>query len=302
MTHDKTPRLDQIKRFLFVINPVAGGIDKEDFYSYIEENSAILKWEYKICNTTGERDAERIQGEIESFYPQAVIAVGGDGTVSLVAQILQGTDYILGIVPAGSGNGLSKDMGIPQHNLKLALDSLLHGEVVKIDTLNANKHFFLHLADVGFNAHIVKLYDNSESRGLRAYIRFVLQEFFTYQNHYYEVETDNGSYRGHAFMITVANSRQFGSSLTINPEGNWADGQFEVVIIKPFPKREALKLFWRLLSRKIRFSSNSIILKCSRAHISCKRRRTLQYDGEVAGKVKEVSFSIAHQNLHIIVP
>lgn len=297
-----TPRLDQIKRFLFVVNPVAGGTDKEGFYRILEENGDILKWEYEICKTTGTDDPESIRKNIKSFQPQVVVAVGGDGTVSMLAKILEGTDYILGIVPAGSGNGLSKDMGIPQNNFKRAFDSLIHGKVVKIDTLSANGYFFMHLADIGFNAHIVKLYDKSDSRGLSTYIRFVLQEFFKYDSHYYEVETDKGNFRGHAFMITIANSRQFGSRLTINPDGDWSDGQFEITIIKTFPKRAALKLFWRLLTKKIKYSPNSVILKCSRAKINCRNARTLQYDGEVAGKFKEVNVSIAHKNLQIITP
>lgn len=103
-------------------------------------------------------------------------------------------------------------------------------------------------------------------------------------------------------MITVANSRQFGSNLTINPEGNWSDGQFEVTIIKNFPKREVLKFFWRLLTKNVQFSPHRIILKCTKASISCRKPRTLQYDGEVAGKVKEVDFSIARQNLQVILP
>lgn len=299
---NKIPRPDQIERFLFVVNPIAGGTSKEDFYRIIEENSKIFKWEYDVYTTTGQNDPASIWEHIENFHPQAVVAVGGDGTVSMVAQLLKGTAYILGIVPAGSGNGLSKDIGIPQNNLQLAFDALLHGEVVKIDTLQANDYFFMHLADLGFNAHIVKLYDNSESRGLTTYIRFVLQELFKYHAHTYDVETDNGSFRGRAFMITIANSRQFGSSLTINPDGNWADGQFEVVIIKPFPKIQALGLFWQMIRKKIRFSSKSTIIKCSQATISCRKKRTLQYDGEVAGKVKEVNFSIAPQSLRIMVP
>jgi diacylglycerol kinase (ATP) len=295
-------RLDKIKRYLFVINPIAGKRSKDEFYELIEDYSSLYKWEYQLYKTTGERDVENIRNKIESFRPQAVIAVGGDGTVSMVAEMLAGTDLILGIVPAGSGNGFSKDIDIPQNNQQAAFDSLLHGKVEKIDTLKANQHFFMHLADVGFNAHIVKLYDNSSSRGLKTYAKFVLQEFFKYPSHHYEVETDGGNFRGKAFMITIANSRQFGSNLTINPDGNWADGKFEIVIIRRFPRSQVLRFFWRLLTKKIKFSPYSIILQCTRAKIRCRSERTLQYDGEVAGKVKEVSIGVAPQNLHIIVP
>ena len=299
---DKLPRLDQLNRFLFIINPIAGERDKGSFKKLIEEESRIYGWEYEIFSTTGKEDPAEIKKVLESLDPEVVFAVGGDGTVNMVAKILAGSKRILGIIPAGSGNGLAKDLKIPQNNMPAALETLLHGQVKEIDTLRANEHFFMHLADVGFNAHIVKLFNRSSSRGLSTYIRFVLKEFFKYPTHYYDIETDNGSFSGNAFMITVANSNQFGSNLTINPDGDWADGKFEIIIIRPFPKKQALMVFWRLMTKKIKFSPYCIILKCTRAKVRCAKRRTLQFDGEVAKKIKEVNFRIHHRNLRIITP
>lgn len=293
---------DKIKRFLFVVNPIAGQDSKEEFYQLIDAYSERYQWEHTVLKTTGKNDPERVRDCIASTKPQAVIAVGGDGTVSMVAEILTGTDIILGIIPGGSGNGLSKDINIPQKNKERALESILHGKIRKIDTLRANSHFFMHLADLGFNAHIVKLYDQSSQRGLRTYAKMVLMEFFQYASHHYTITTDSGRYSGKAFMITIANTRQFGSNLTINPQGDWSDGKFEIVIIRPFPKRMVLRFFWRLLTKKIQISPYSIILPCTQAHITCRHKRTLQYDGEVAGKVREVTISIAPDSLYILVP
>lgn len=299
---EELPRIDQLRKFLFVINPIAGERDKNEFQSQIEELSLNYNWLYRIYLTTGEDDAEQIKELFHHFDPEVVIAVGGDGTVSMVAELLAGSKRILGIVPAGSGNGLSKDLNIPQNDQDGAFYQLLHGQVELIDTLWANEHFFMHLADIGFNAHIVKLFSRSKSRGLITYIRFVLKEFSSYPTNYYEIETDNGSFKGNAFMITVANSNRFGSNLTINPDGNWSDGKFEVIIIKRFPKKEAFMLFFRLLTRKIKFSPHCVIIRCTKATIYCEKRKTLQYDGEVAGKVEKVDFSIKPRNLRIIVP
>ena len=296
------PRLDQLKRYLFIINPIAGEIDKGEFQKRIQEESKTYGWDYLEYLTTGKGDRKSIQELLESYDPQLVIAVGGDGTVNQVAELLAGSKRALAIIPAGSGNGLAKDLHIPQNDLPRAFEQLLHGQIVEIDTLRANKNFFMHLADIGFNAHIVKLFSKSNSRGLLTYIRFVLKEFFKYPTNYYEIETDNGEFKGNAFMITIANSNQFGSNLTINPDGNWSDGKFEVIIIKRFPKKQALALFFRLVTKKIKFSPHCIIIPCTRAKIICEKKKTLQYDGEVAGKVKEASFSIKKRNLRIVIP
>lgn len=298
----KIPRLDQLKRYLFIINPIAGAIDKGEFQQRIKEESETYEFEYKEYLTTGKEDRKEIQKLLDSYDPELVFAVGGDGTVNTVADLLAGSKRVLAIIPAGSGNGLAKDLHIPQNDLPAALEQLLHGKVEEIDTLRANNYFFMHLADIGFNAHIVKLFSKSKTRGLLTYIRFVVKEFFKYPMNYYEADTDNGHFQGNAFMITVANSNQYGSNLTINPDGNWSDGKFELIIIKRFPKKQAFALFFRLLTKKIKFSPHCIIIPCTQASIRCEKKKTLQYDGEIAGKVREVQFSITHKNLRILLP
>lgn len=295
-------KLSQLKRYLFILNPISGEIDKSHVYALLKDYALTYKWQHKVYTTNGKDDEEKIQMLLRAFDPEIVVAIGGDGTVSLVAQQLQGSDRVMGIIPAGSGNGFAKDLGIPQNNFNTALESLMHGRIAAMDTLRANDFFFMHLADIGFNAHIVKLFNQSTSRGLTTYVRFVLKEFYTYPMNYYEVETDNGTFKGNAFMITVANSNQFGSNLTINPDGHWGDGKFEVIIIKRFPRKEAFRIFLRLLTKRIKFSPHCVIFQCTRATVRCEKRKTLQYDGELAMKVKKVEFSIQPSNLQIVVP
>ena len=295
-------KLYKLKKYLFVINPISGEVDKSDLAELLDDFAITYKWDYKVYNTNGKDDKQQLKSILEEFKPEIVVAAGGDGTVSLVAQLLQGTDMVLGIIPAGSGNGLSKDLGLPQNNFRASLNALIHGRIEKMDTLKANEFFFMHLADVGFNAHIVKLFNKSASRGLITYIRFVLREFFKYPTNYYEVITDNGEFKGNAFMITVANSNQYGSNLTINPDGHWGDGRFEVIIIKRFAKKEALRIFYRLLAKNIKFSPHCIIISCTKATVYCEKKKTLQYDGELGRKVRKVEFSIKPGHLQVIVP
>jgi diacylglycerol kinase (ATP) len=299
---EKPKQLHLLKRYLFVVNPISGEVDKSQLSSLLNDFAKTYQWDHKVFTTNGKDDEEQIQRLLREYAPQVVVAVGGDGTVSLVAQQLQDTGMVLGIIPAGSGNGLSKDLGFPQNNFTAALEALAHGHIAHMDTLKANDFFFMHLADIGFNAHIVKLFNQSASRGLLTYMRFVLKEFYSYPTTYYEIETDNGVFYGNAFMITVANSNRFGSNLTINPDGHWGDGKFEIIIIKRFPKKEALRLFVRLMTKRIKFSPHCIIIQCTRASVRCETKKTLQYDGEFAKRVKQVDFSIKPASLQVIVP
>jgi len=97
-------------KLLFVINPVSGGKEKNDWEATIRKSfsDSIHSIEFYIIQKN--HDKTSIQHYVETLKPDRVIAVGGDGTVKLVAEILQGTQTILGILPAGSANGMAKEL------------------------------------------------------------------------------------------------------------------------------------------------------------------------------------------------
>lgn len=289
-------------RYLFVVNPIAGDKNKEEILEDIEVFAEQQGLKIMIMKTTGVNDKETLHQSIRSFQPQAVVAVGGDGTVNLVAQEIVATPIVLGIVPLGSGNGLSKDLGIPQNDIEATLNLLRFSRIAEIDTLEVNNHFFIHLCDLGFNAHIVKLFNQSGKRGLLSYIKFSIREFFRFKTFKFRLYADGRSIKGNAFMITIANSNQFGSNITINPEGKMDDGKFEVILIRRFPRRKILGLFFHMLTNRIKFSPYCEIISCKAAKIITKKRNTLQYDGEIAGNVREVKVKINPNNLKVFVP
>ena len=290
-------------KILFVINPISGDIQKssaeEEIFRYCKENDKI----FYIYRTSGENDGEKIGKVISGFFPSIVVAVGGDGTVNLCASLLKSLGIPLGILPLGSGNGLSKDLNIPQNNIPAALSLLSDPNVKTIDTLEANGHFFVHLCDIGFNARIVECYTAGTRRGLTTYAYYMLREFFNYKSSRYEIiEKGKKPLKIKAFMITVANSNKYGSNIVINPEGKPDDGKFEVVIIKSFPRKEIPKLMLQILFKRIHFSPYSRIISTQHITIRHKRAKTLQVDGELLGKHKEVEVSIFPGSLKVCVP
>lgn len=294
--------MKNLKKFLFIINPISGGVDKDEMIAQIEAFCDAHGIERKLYMTTGKDDREIIRKEIAEFDPGLVVAAGGDGTVNLAAELILNTGKILGILPTGSGNGLAKDLKIPQLNVNAALETLLDPNIRRIDTLSANGKFFMHICDLGFNAHVVKLFNKTRNRGLLSYIRFSIREFFKYKTFRYQIVTDRTMKKGIAFMITIANSNQFGSNLTINPDGEMDDGEFEIIIIKRFPRKQIFSILFRLMTRKINFSPYTIVLKARQAVIVTKKSKTLQYDGEILGKIREVEIKIKPQSLQVAVP
>jgi diacylglycerol kinase family enzyme len=284
-----------------VINPISGGIDKDDLCNQIEAFCAGKGVDCHLFYTTGEDDERQIWDLRNQIRPDAIVAVGGDGTVNLVGTMLIGKETPLGIIPLGSGNGLSKDLNIPQE-FEDALEVLSGFHIQAIDTLEINGRPSLHLGDVGFNALIVKRFSEGDTRGPAAYAWHVAKEYVGYQPREYEVQTDTEHFRGNAFMIAIANANAFGSNAMINPAGVLDDGLFEICILEEFPKLEGISILYQLFNGEINNSLRSRILQCSHATIWNPEGEFLQIDGEIIDSPEKVEVIIKPGSLRIILP
>jgi diacylglycerol kinase (ATP) len=291
----------QPKKLLFVINPISGGIDKEDIESKLNEFCTASQVDMLVYKTTGEDDKSQILSLNEEQRPDAIIAVGGDGTVNLVGTALVNKDIPMGIIPMGSGNGLSKDLGIPQE-FEAALQVMLQFKVRAIDTLRINNIPSLHLSGLGFNALIVKRFSEGDKRGPGAYAWNLMKEYAGYEPKEYEIITDRESYKGKAFIVTIANANMFGSNATINPEGEVDDGIFEICILEEFPKVSGINVLYQMYRANINESPYSHVLKSKHATIYNPEKETIQVDGEPVDVEEKLEVSILPKSLKIILP
>ncbi len=140
---------------LFVLNPIAGGGRAKDLEPLIEESMNKHKINYDIIFTTKPKEAVKI---VEDSIHNTIIAVGGDGTVNEVAKGLINRKYgTLGIIPGGTGNDLSRSLGISSDPPIEAIKLIVEGNTKFIDIGNANGYQFLNIASFGFDAEVVKV-------------------------------------------------------------------------------------------------------------------------------------------------
>jgi YegS/Rv2252/BmrU family lipid kinase len=290
-----------VKKALFVLNPISGDISKEEVQAMVEEYCIEHHIHLTFYQTTGDDDTTGIKKLLDQGDFDMVVAIGGDGTVSLVAKILNHSSVPLGIIPLGSGNGLSKDIGIPQE-VSQALALINEGIIKQIDSLDINGETVFHLSDLGFNAFIVKKFNEGETRGPGAYAWIALQEYINYTPFYYKIETDSENWEGEAFMVTIANANAFGSNAAINPSGIIDDGYFEICLIEPFPKAAAIGLLFNLYTDKIHNSVYSRILKCKRATIQKTDDDILQIDGELVAMPNRLEIKMYNKSLSVLMP
>lgn len=287
-------------RLLFVINPVSGGKKKADPEAFIK--NYFHERPEEIHFFLLDRPQQSLTDLIRKIKPSCVIAVGGDGTVKMVAEQLVNTAIPMGILPAGSANGMATELGIPSDwEQVLGLITRDHpATVMDIDLIQINdKETCIHLSDVGLNALLVK---NFEQRGIRGKLGYALSIFKTlWQNKRLEVKIENKKIHliRHAHMIVLANARMYGTGASINPNGDLTDGLFEVVILRKLSIPELLKMLFR---HRPFDPAKTEILQASQVTISTRKRAHFQIDGEYLGKTNQIRANILPRALKVIVP
>ncbi|HKP31209.1 MAG TPA: diacylglycerol kinase family protein [Chitinophagaceae bacterium] len=286
-------------KFLFVINPISGGKMKDSRENAIREYFVTSPHTAEIFLLDGKNDAASLDYWIERIKPDRVVAVGGDGTVNLVAKKIMGTQMIMGIIPAGSANGLATELGMP-NNTEAALEIIINGEAKDYDVLKINDlHISLHLADVGLNAQLIKYFEESNWRGKLGYAKVLLKTLWKKQKLTVNIETPDQNISRKAFMVVLANSRTYGTGAVINPDGNLRDGKFEIVIVRRLALSELLKM---IIFHKPFNPKKVEVISTKSAIIKTKNKSYLQADGEYLGKEKFIKATMAVEKVRLIHP
>lgn len=291
------------KKLLFVLNPLSGGKSrkKEELPVILENFCKENSFEFFLYKTTGQNDQDQIRKLCNEIHPDCVVAVGGDGTVNMVGEVLVSTEIPLAIIPMGSANGLARDLNISE-DLDKALHLIKEFHIHAIDSLKVNGLNCFHVSDFGFNARIVRRFHESIMRGKISYVWYGLLEFFLFEPFHYTIHTDNHKLEGQAFMMTVTNANRFGTNVNINPLGQIDDGYFEISIIKPFPLWRSVKILYRLFHNNIHKSKYNRVIRCKKAVIYNKENTSFHIDGEPAQIEERIEVNIVPKGLRMILP
>ncbi len=290
---------DEPQKILFVINPVSGGKEKQDWEASIREFFKKLPHSIEFYLLTGKDDGVSIKHHIERIQPKKVVAVGGDGTVKLVAEIIREKTTVLGILPAGSANGMAKELNIPLVKEE-ALNVIVEGNEECIDVIQINKEeICIHLSDMGLNAMLVKYFEESSKRGMWGYTKGVFKMLWNKQKIHATILIDGEKVHRKAFMIVLANASKYGTGATINPDGKLNDGRFEVVVVRKLNFWELLKL---LISHKPFDADKVEIFSTTSVELTTLKKSHFQVDGEYRGRTKYINASIMPNCLKIMLP
>jgi len=287
-------------KLLFIINPKSGNNDKSTLEKQISRVCDKNKKEYTLFYTTGENDKEKIKKKQEEYQADTLVACGGDGTVNLIAQLLLNSQTQLGIIPLGSANGLANELKI-EEDVEDSLVLILKGRTISMDVIQINDEFIcLHLSDLGFNAQMIKDFEESGERGMLSYAKSFFGSLMDKKTTEFKIEYNGTEKTIKAEMIVMANASSYGTGAVINPGSRMDDGSFELVVFKPIPVKDLISLTLESFLGDITNSPYVEIYRVEKALISCQEEELLQVDGELKGKKKEIKAAIIKGALKVI--
>ncbi|AVR46706.1 diacylglycerol kinase [Christiangramia fulva] len=287
------------KEVLLVVNPISGGISKKEIIEKVRERLQKLSVGFHLYTTSGKEDIQDIKNLIGDKKIDHLLVGGGDGTINLVADAIKELDVSMGIIPAGSANGLAVNLNIPKQ-LDKQIDIALGGHYINMDVLCLNEIICLHMSDLGINAELIRNYEDSSIRGKFGYLLqslpTLIQSEFPF---HFTIETEDFKREEKAVLLGIANANKYGTGANVNPKGKPDDGVFEILIFKRLNFMEIIKT----LRNEVDLDPSVVeILPVKSARIKCRKPEAFQADGEYLGKVTDVQIRILPQKLKIAVP
>lgn len=288
-------------RILFIVNPISGlGLGRE-LPERIKKIPEYEHVDYDIVFTEYAGHARVIVGEARTAGKYThIVAVGGDGTVNEVGGALWGSDIAFAVVSLGSGNGFARHLGYSIFMTK-AIRQVLTEQYAQIDILQINDKYSLNVSGVGFDAEVAHEFNHLKLRGVLSYIYAAIKLWFRYPEKKYKIISDGKVMKVSCFILSFANSSQYGNNAYIAPHASVRDGLMDICILK----RPALfEIIWFLLffiSSKLYKLSYFKEIQCKEAIVEGNIHR-IHIDGDAYVMDSPLHLKILPGVLKVVVP
>lgn len=277
-------------KYLFIVNPEAGGGRAGKLIPIIEERLKNSGQIYQIKTTSGPTHATEIARTNVDKY-QIIVAVGGDGTINEVARpLIEERKGILGIIPAGTGNDLSLSLGIPK-DVNKALDLILEeGNTRNIDVCSLNGMPYLNIATIGFDAKVVKMTNTIKKyiKSELSYVISVILNLLSFRKTKIELIIDGQAQQVDSFLLAIGNGRTYGGGIPIMPKAEMDNGYLEICSVKDASNLKVLLLFPSIFKEEhVKHTKYVKIQRAKEVIATTSQDMILNIDGELIEDNKE---------------
>lgn len=290
------------KRARLIANPAARTLPSRDRLATAPAWLRLHGWEADSFVSNDSAHTTELAREAAELGYDVVIAAGGDGTVNEVVNGIANSHTALAVIPGGTGNVWTREMGTPWHPGSVAA-TLERGRRVRVDLGLAGERYFLLMASVGIDSQVVAIVESgSKARlGRGAYISRGLKEVLRYRGVQAEITADGDTWQMPLFLALVGNTRSYGGMISISHEASATDGMLDLVAYQAGGLgRFALDLVRTAIHRHLGWGG-ARYKRVREAFIRTDPPLPVQVDGEVIGETP-MRFSIVPRALDVIIP
>lgn len=269
---------------LLVANPVSGQGAVGRHLGEVEELLRELGVAVLVVETEGPGDGREAAAE---FREGVILSFGGDGTFN---EVLNGADLdrcVLGVIPAGTGNVLAKELGL-SHNPRLALQALAQGKVTDYDLAVCNGQRCACVCGAGVDADIVRVVHEQRRRHLTQlhYVPFLIHRALRPRDWKVRVEVDGRCVAPSANVVCVSNSRSYGGPIEVTPAASPTDGLLDVMATRITNVAEILQPGTAALLRGLHASGSALYARGRNIRLSSPLEEVpCQVDGDYCGSL-----------------
>ena len=240
--------------WVVVINPVSGsgkgailGTEAAGFFSE-------RRLSYQIITATS---ADKLRSNLAEFLDsnvgliEGVVAVGGDGLVHLVLQMVVPRRIPFSAIPAGTGNDFVRALGWGLDEIKIQLNTVVSTPPAAIDLGLVDSEWFGAVLSTGFDSVVnEKANKMNWPKGPMKYNLAIALELPRFKPLIYTIELDNQVIETEAMLIAVGNGGSYGGGMKVCPNAVMSDGLFDVMVLRPVSKVEFVRVFPTVFSGK----------------------------------------------------
>lgn len=291
-------------RFLVLLNTSAGAAG-ESLAGQVRQQFAEMQARAEVCETTGE-DLERRARDAAAQDFDAVIAAGGDGTVSTIAAALAGTETPLGILPLGTLNHFARDLGLP-FDLAAAVRASALGQSRAVDVARVNGRVFVNNASIGLYADVVRRREVRRER-LRsnkwpATFFAVLRVFRRFPTLRVSLEVQGGTVLRTSPFVFVGNNQYEMHLLAIGRRSRLDAGQLTLYVANRTGRLGIVRLALRGLLGRLEQARDFDYRRVQAVRVeSGKSRLLMALDGELVRMAPPLHFEIWPKALTVLAP
>jgi diacylglycerol kinase (ATP) len=290
-------------RIIFIVNPISGKGKGKGIKPVLESFFKNKAYDIDIIFADYAGHAKEIVKDQIKLNPSVIVACGGDGTISEVAESLVGTTIPLGILPIGSGNGLASNLNISK-DIEIALNTILEYNVLTIDVGKINDRYFFSNIGLGIDANVIHRYTEKKQRNFVGYFKASIWSFLNFKPINYKVKFDGlEQIENDYFFVLCSNSNEAGYGISFTPDAKLNDGKIDVICVEKLNMVQYLQFFYAVLFRKINSFDKAVLKQVNHVVFETNQHALkMQIDGEaVVSDVNRIEVSVIPQSLNVLV-